>query len=135
HGADAREHQHEGGGKRRQEGNVDAHRRDYPPTMRAAMRTMWPASTSPMNGSTISSVMKIARIFGTNTRVISWICVSAWNSEITTPTARPTSISGAATNTRVTIASRETSSTSGPVISVTRKSEIRDQVLGPNFDP
>jgi hypothetical protein len=81
-----------------------------------------------MNGSTSSKVMKIARIFGTNTRVISWICVSAWNSEMTTPTARPTSISGAATNTSVTIASRETSRTSGPVMISIQWSVISNQI-------
>src|SRR5258708_32570411 len=48
--------------------------------------------------------------------VCSWICVSAWNSEMMTPTTRPTSISGADTSTSVTIASRATSRTSGPVI-------------------
>src|SRR5712691_1199516 len=115
HGADAREHQHEGGGERRQEGDVDAHQ---PPMMRPTSRAMWLASASPMNGSAISMVMKMARIFGTKTSVISWIWVSAWNSEMATPTASPTSISGADTSTSVMIASRATSSTSGPVISV-----------------
>ena len=45
------------------------------PMIRAASRVMCPCSTSPMNGSAISMATKIARIFGTNTRVISWICV------------------------------------------------------------
>src|ERR1044071_8720282 len=84
--------------------------------MRAAIRAIWACKTSPMNGSAISIATKIARIFGTNTRVISWICVSAWNSEITTPTASPTSISGLDTITSVQIASRATSSTSEPFI-------------------
>jgi hypothetical protein len=50
-----------------------------------------------MNGSAINSAIKIARIFGTKAMVISWICVSACSSEMATPTARPTSITGAAT--------------------------------------
>ena len=50
-----------------------------------------------MKGSARIKVTKIARIFGTKTSVISWIWVSAWNSAMTTPTARPTSISGADT--------------------------------------
>src|SRR3977135_205935 len=69
-----------------------------------------------MNGRASSMATKIARIFGTKTRVISWICVSAWNSDITTPTTRPTIISGLDTTTNVMIASRATSSTSGPVM-------------------
>ena len=44
------------------------------------------------------SDMKIARIFGTKASVISWICVSAWNSEMATPTASPTSITRARDN-------------------------------------
>src|SRR5437762_13811341 len=69
-----------------------------------------------MNGSANSMVTKIARIFGTNASVISWICVNACTSEIATPTTRPTSISGDETSTMVQIASRATSSTSLPVI-------------------
>src|ERR1700752_2473495 len=69
-----------------------------------------------MNGSTSSRVTKIARIFGTNTRVCSWIWVSAWNSDTMTPTTRPTTISGDDTTTMVQIASRATSRVSGPVI-------------------
>src|SRR5208282_5871431 len=69
-----------------------------------------------MNGSAISRARKIARIFGTKTSVVSWICVSACNSETATPTINPTSIRGAATSNSVTIASRATSNTSGPVI-------------------
>src|ERR671936_344651 len=71
-----------------------------------------------MNGKASSSVTKIARIFGTKISVCSWICVSAWNSDTTTPTTRPTTISGAETTTRVQIASRATSRVSGPVIVV-----------------
>src|SRR5437660_6369575 len=70
-----------------------------------------------MNGSAKSSVTKIARIFGTNTSVCSWICVSAWNSDTTTPTTSPTTISGEDTTTIVQIASRATSRVSAPVIS------------------
>src|ERR1700689_2511432 len=70
-----------------------------------------------MNGSASSSVTKIARILGTNTRVCSWICVSAWNSDTVTPTTRPTTISGDDTTTMVQIASRATSRVSAPVIS------------------
>src|ERR1700744_4191057 len=72
-----------------------------------------------MNGRANISVTKIARIFGTNTRVCSWICVSAWNSDTTTPTTRPTTISGDDTTTMVQIASRATSRVSAPVISST----------------
>src|SRR5579863_1890518 len=84
--------------------------------MCAASRRKFPRSTSAMNGSAISMARKMARIFGTNTSVVSWICVSAWMSDTATPTINPTSISGAATRTSVTIASRATSITSGPVI-------------------
>ena len=77
---------------------------------------MCPCNASAMNGSAISMATKIARIFGTNTSVISWIWVSAWNSEMATPTARPISISGLDTITSVRMASRATSSTSGPDI-------------------
>src|SRR5215470_16840004 len=69
-----------------------------------------------MNGSASSMATKIARILGTKASVISWIWVSAWNSEMTTPTMSPISISGLATITSVMIASRPTSSTSGPVM-------------------
>src|ERR1700751_3787876 len=69
-----------------------------------------------MNGSANRSVTKIARIFGTNTSVCSWICVSAWNSDTTTPTTRPTTIKGEETTTMVQIASRATSRVSAPVI-------------------
>src|SRR3981189_1244596 len=69
-----------------------------------------------MNGRASSMATKIARIFGTKTSVISWICVSAWNSDIPAPTPRPTIISGLDTTTNVMIASRATSSTSGPVM-------------------
>src|SRR6185437_12331672 len=85
-----------------------------------------------MNGSAKSIAMKIARIFGTNTKVCSWICVSACNSEITRPTTRPTSISGLAISTSVMIASRPTSTTSGPVIVYVLSSDrhLHDVVVG-----
>src|SRR5262245_59054682 len=69
-----------------------------------------------MNGSATSMATKIARILGTKASVISWIWVSAWNKEMTTPTMSPISISGLATITSVRIASRATSSTSDPVM-------------------
>src|ERR1700761_6757270 len=72
-----------------------------------------------MNGSANNNVTKIARIFGTKTSVCSWICVSAWNSDTTTPTTRPTTIKGDDTTTMVQIASRATSRVSAPVISST----------------
>src|ERR1700753_4369936 len=72
-----------------------------------------------MKGNASSNVTKIARILGTNTRVCSWICVSAWNSDTTTPTTRPTTIKGDDTTTMVQIASRATSRVSAPVISST----------------
>src|SRR5258708_13145991 len=86
--------------------------------IRDDIRIMWLCSESAMNGSANSSVTKIARIFGTNTSVCSWICVSAWNSDTTTPTTRPTTISGDDTTTMVQIASRATSRVSAPVISL-----------------
>ena len=49
---------------------------------------------SAMNGSANTSVIKIARIFGTKASVCSWICVNAWIREITTPTTRATISSG-----------------------------------------
>src|SRR5271169_2154618 len=72
-------------------------------------------SRSAMNGRAISIARKIAMIFGTKTNVVSWICVSACSSEMMTPTISPTSIRGADTRSSVTIASRATSITSGPV--------------------
>src|ERR1700691_5368913 len=84
--------------------------------MCAVIRRKLLCSTSAMNGSAISMARKIARIFGTKTRVVSWICVSACKSETATPTINPTSIKGAATSNSVTIASRASSNTSGPVI-------------------
>src|SRR4029079_18365708 len=71
---------------------------------------------SAMNGKASNSVTKIARIFGTKISVCSWICVSAWNNDTTTPTTRPTTISGDDTTTMVQIASRATSRVSAPVI-------------------
>src|ERR1044072_3995274 len=69
-----------------------------------------------MNGSASSSVTKIARIFGTKISVCSWIWVSACTSETTTPTIRPTTISGDDTTTMVQIASRAISRVSAPVM-------------------
>src|ERR1700734_1272597 len=82
-----------------------------------------------MNGNASSSVTKIARILGTNTRVCSWICVSAWNSDTTTPTTRPTTISGDDTTTMVQIASRATSRVSAPVIFLSRLVDLRSARL------
>src|SRR5579871_2782212 len=84
--------------------------------IRDDIRIMWLCSESAMNGSANNNVTKIARIFGTNTSVCSWICVSAWNSDTTTPTTSPTTISGEDTSTMVQIASRATSRVSAPVI-------------------
>src|SRR5260221_14322559 len=119
HRADAGEYQHESGGERGQKRNIDAHfsrTLHQPPMIRDDIRIIWPCSESAMNGSASSRVTKIARIFGTNTSVCSWICVSAWNSDTTTPTTRPTIISGDDTTTMVQIASRATSRVSAPVI-------------------
>src|SRR5215470_269499 len=88
----------------------------HPAAMRAASLTMWACRWSAMNGSAISMATKIARILGTKASVISWIWVSAWNSEMMTPTTSPISSSGLETITSVRIASRATSSTSDPVI-------------------
>src|SRR5579875_2400292 len=101
----------------------------YPaPAMRAAMRSISVLSFSAMKGSAISSDRKMARIFGTKAMVISWICVSACSSEIATPTARPTSMTGADTTISVKIASRATSRTSDPVMELDR--HLHDVVIG-----
>src|SRR3954451_291287 len=70
-----------------------------------------------MNGNASNNVTKIARIFGTKISVCSWIWVSAWNSDTTTPTTSPITIKGDDTTTMVQIASRATSRVSAPVIS------------------
>src|ERR1700675_1544246 len=121
HGADAGEHQHEGGGEGGKQRDIDAHDlpiMHQPPMIRDDIRIMWLCSASAMNGSASISVTKIARIFGTNTSVCSWIWVSAWNSDTTTPTTRPTTISGDETITMVQIASRATSRVSAPVMTL-----------------
>src|SRR6185437_4873886 len=89
-----------------------------------------------MKGKASSKVTKIASIFGTNTRVCSWIWVSAWNSDTTTPTTRPTTISGDDTTTMVQIASRATSRVSAPVIASLplRKILLRWVTLTPSRD-
>src|SRR5713101_6707494 len=86
--------------------------------IRDDIRIIWLCSESAIKGNASSRVTKIARIFGTNTSVCSWIWVSAWNSDTTTPTTRPTIISGDDTTTMVQIASRATSRVSAPVIFV-----------------
>src|SRR5215469_13715652 len=83
-----------------------------------------------MNGRANISVTKIARIFGTNTSVCSWICVRAWNSDTTTPTKRPTTIKGDDTTTMVQIASRATSRVSAPVILQLAVSSFAVVILG-----
>src|SRR5579871_6671894 len=84
--------------------------------IRDDIRIMWLCSESAMNGSANNNVTKIARIFGTKISVCSWIWVSAWNSDTTTPTRSPTTIMGEDTTTMVQIASRATSRVSAPVI-------------------
>src|ERR1700751_3596268 len=84
--------------------------------IRDDIRIMWACSESAMNGKASNRVTKIARIFGTKISVCSWICVSAWNSDTTTPTTSPTTIKGDDTTTIVQIASRATSRVSAPVI-------------------
>src|ERR1700759_1654759 len=84
--------------------------------IRDEIRIISACSASAMKGNANNNVTKIARIFGTNTSVCSWICVSAWNSDTTTPTTRPTTIRGDNTTTMVQIASRATSRVSAPVI-------------------
>src|SRR5262245_58986901 len=86
--------------------------------MRAAIRSISACSFSAMNGNATINDKKMARIFGTKAMVISWICVSACRREMAMPTASPTSITGLATTISVTMASRDTSRTSGPVIFV-----------------
>src|SRR5579863_170073 len=88
----------------------------HPPMIRDEIRIIWLCSASAINGSVKISVTKIARIFGTKISVCSWIWVSAWNSDTTTPTTSPTTISGEDTTTMVQIASRATSRVSAPVI-------------------
>src|SRR3954470_15119065 len=75
-----------------------------------------------MKGSANSMVTNMARIFGTNTSVCSWIWVSACTSETATPTTRPTTIIGDDTSTMVQIASRATSRVSAPVIWIPQSS-------------
>src|SRR4029077_12195265 len=118
HGAGTGEDQQERRPDRRKEGHIEVHGRNsaQPLVICAASLRKLLCKASAMNGSATSMAMKIARIFGTKTRVVSWICVSACNSETATPTTSPTSISGAATSSKVSIASRATSITSGPVI-------------------
>src|SRR3954469_20878396 len=97
---------------------------------------MWPYMESAMKGSASSNVTNIARIFGTKTSVCSWIWVSAWNSDTTTPTTRPTTISGDDTTTMVQIASRATSRVSAPVISTFLFSPHREErALGARLEP
>ena len=62
--------------------------------MRCATSVINPAIAEPAKGRAISSTRKIAMIFGTKTSVISWICVSACNSPITTPTTSAVSMAG-----------------------------------------
>ena len=45
--------------------------------IRDDIRIICPCSESAMNGNASNRVTKIAKIFGTNTRVCSWICVNA----------------------------------------------------------
>src|SRR4029077_15899314 len=86
HCADARKHQHEGGGERGEKRDVDLHVRYgtrragdrscliatyWIPMIRAASLSISPCSASAMNGSATSMVRNMARIFGTKTRVIS----------------------------------------------------------------
>src|SRR6478735_8137572 len=58
HGAHAGEHQHEGGGKGRQQRYVDAHSSTMhqPPMIRDDIRIMWPCIESAMNGKASNSV-------------------------------------------------------------------------------
>ena len=48
-----------------------------------------------MTTTMVTMAMKMAMIFGTKTRVISWICVRAWKSAIVMPTASPVIMIGA----------------------------------------
>src|SRR6266699_409956 len=84
--------------------------------MRETIRNISACIFSAINGSAMSNEMKMANIFGTKAMVISWICVRACRSEMATPTASPTSMTGLETTMSVKIASRETSRTSGPVM-------------------
>ena len=83
HRADACEDQHERGSKSRQKRDVDAHEglfrasiigqpiMRYPPMIRDDIRIIWLFIASAMKGSANISATKIARIFGTNTKVCS----------------------------------------------------------------
>src|SRR5262245_59507444 len=116
------------------EGGILVIKRAHPAAMRAASRVMWLCSRSAMNGSTSIMATKIARILGTKASVISWICVSAWNSEITIPTASPISINGLETRTSVRMASRATSRTSPPVIAAPSLLPARRFARAPRSD-
>src|SRR6476661_5438262 len=96
-----------------------------------------------MNGNASNNVTKIARIFGTKISVCSWIWVSAWNSDTTTPTTSPITIRGDDTTTMVQIASRATSRVSAPVISISffiphgeeaRSAVSHHEARGPSFE-
>src|SRR6185312_11716126 len=69
-----------------------------------------------MNGSSSTPPMNMAAIFGTNTSVISWICVSACRKPMVRPTTSAIASSGPATSTVVHSPSRMISMTSASVI-------------------
>src|SRR5690606_21268697 len=85
------------------------------PQPRLAMRrnssSPKPTSVAVMNGNTRRVVRKMARIFGTNDRVISCIWVSAWSSATATPTTSATPMTGAPSLSSTKIAWRATSIT------------------------
>src|SRR4051794_70642 len=50
-----------------------------------------------IHGPAITNTTAVARILGMKASVISWICVTAWNTLTSRPTTRPTSSVGRAT--------------------------------------
>ncbi len=77
------------------------------------MRATWPnrsrvksRSVTRTNGAVSTKVATIATSFGTKESVASWTWVSAWTSEIATPTRSATSIPGAPTLSITQTASR-----------------------------
>jgi hypothetical protein len=69
-----------------------------------------------MNGVSRMKTTKMMTIFGTKASVISWICVSAWNSEITRPITSAAIMIGPASLSMTIRLSRPISTTSAASI-------------------
>src|SRR5215469_13169616 len=112
--------------------------------MRLAISVMSPYIASPANGSARSRTKKIVTIFGTKTRVISWICVSACRRPTPRPTTSAASMAGAEISSSTQMASRAKSMVSAADIDVSfvvgeafefsRRSHrhLHDRLIGPD---